>query len=315
MLINMKDNLVVKSNDLVIATYTMTTKEKELLLACISQIDSRSDTADISKQTKFTVTVQEMKDLFYKGKSQDNAFRDLEQASNRLFDREVTIKLEGDKWMRTRFVSSVLFNPDSSEVTLAFAEDILPYLTQLKANFTKYKLIEITELSSIHAIRLYELIVMWVNQYQYSKQLDLDDFRYIMGVKDKYKQFGQLRERVIETAINEINENTNYKISIEYRKVKRTYVSLTLKFHKKTLAKLANSSGVLSQDTIESIVNNVQFMNDYNDHPSLSYEGKMNTDIFKREMIKITQREPESFNKKNKSLETYLPKVKQGNGQ
>lgn len=308
----MKDNLVVKSNDLVIATYTMTTKEKELLLACISQIDSRSDTADISKQTKFTVTVQEMKDLFYKGKSQDNAFRDLEQASNRLFDREVTIKLEGDKWMRTRFVSSVLFNPDSSEVTLAFAEDILPYLTQLKANFTKYKLIEITELSSIHAIRLYELIVMWVNQYQYNKQLDLDDFRYIMGVKDKYKQFGQLRERVIETAINEINENTNYKISVEYRKVKRTYVSLTLKFHKKTLAKLANRSGVLSQDTIESIVNNVQFMNDYNDHPSLSYEGKMNTDIFKREMINITQREPESFNKKNKGLETYLPKVKQG---
>lgn len=312
MLINMKDNLVVKSNDLVIATYTMTTKEKELLLACISQIDSRSDTADISKQTKFTVTVQEMKDLFYKGKSQDNAFRDLEQASNRLFDREVTIKLEGDKWMRTRFVSSVLFNPDSSEVTLAFAEDILPYLTQLKANFTKYKLIEITELSSIHAIRLYELIVMWVNQYQYSKQLDLDDFRYIMGVKDKYKQFGQLRERVIETAISEINENTNYKISVEYRKVKRTYVSLTLKFHKKTLAKLANKSGVLSQDTIESIVNNVQFMNDYNDHPSLSYEGKMNTDIFKREMINITQREPESFNKKNKGLEAYLPKVKQG---
>ena len=308
----MKDNLVVKSNDLVIATYTMTTKEKELLLACISQIDSRSDTADISKQTKFTVTVQEMKDLFYKGKSQDNAFRDLEQASNRLFDREVTIKLEGDKWMRTRFVSSVLFNPDSSEVTLAFAEDILPYLTQLKANFTKYKLIEITELSSIHAIRLYELIVMWVNQYQYNKQLDLDDFRYIMGVKDKYKQFGQLRERVIETAINEINENTNYKISVEYRKVKRTYVSLTLKFHKKTLAKLANRSGVLSQDTIESIVNNVQFMNDYNDHPSLSYEGKMNTDIFKREMINITQREPESFNKKNKGLEAYLPKVKQG---
>ncbi|MBE0446023.1 replication initiation protein [Psychrobacter sp. FME5] len=308
----MKDNLVVKSNDLVIATYTMTTKEKELLLACISQIDSRSDTADISKQTKFTVTVQEMKDLFYKGKSQDNAFRDLEQASNRLFDREVTIKLEGDKWMRTRFVSSVLFNPDSSEVTLAFAEDILPYLTQLKANFTKYKLIEITELSSIHAIRLYELIVMWVNQYQYSKQLDLDDFRYIMGVKDKYKQFGQLRERVIETAISEINENTNYKISVEYRKVKRTYVSLTLKFHKKTLAKLANKSGVLSQDTIESIVNNVQFMNDYNDHPLLSYEGKMNTDIFKREMINIVQREPESFNKKNKGLEAYLPKVKQG---
>jgi len=54
----------------------------------------------------------------------------------------------------------------------------------------------------------------------------------------------------------------------------------------------------------------VQFMNDYNNHPSLSYDGKMQTDAFKREMINIIQREPESFNKPNKGLESYLPKIK-----
>jgi len=54
----------------------------------------------------------------------------------------------------------------------------------------------------------------------------------------------------------------------------------------------------------------VQFMNDYNNHPSLSYDGKMQTDAFKREMINIIQREPESFNKPNKALESYLPKIK-----
>jgi hypothetical protein len=56
----------------------------------------------------------------------------------------------------------------------------------------------------------------------------------------------------------------------------------------------------------------VQFMNDYNDHPSISYEGKQHVDVFKREMIHIIQREPESFNKPNKGLESYLPNIKQG---
>ena len=38
----MKDNLVVQHNDLVTASYAMTRHEQNLLLSCISQIDSRA---------------------------------------------------------------------------------------------------------------------------------------------------------------------------------------------------------------------------------------------------------------------------------
>ena len=85
---------------------------------------------------------------------------------------------------------------------------------------------------------------------------------------------------------------------------------LILKFHKKTLDKLTSKDGTLSPSAIQSIVDSVQFMNDYNNHSSLSYDGRMHTDAFKREMIDIIQREPESFNQPNKGLESYLPKVK-----
>lgn len=306
----MENNIVAQSNDLVLATYTMTTKEKELLLTCISQIDSRPDAPNISKQTKFVVTVEQIREVFYRDSYDRNLFRDLADASKRLFSREVTIKLDGKKELLTRFVSGVLFDPEEAKVTLTFAEDILPYLTQLKANFTKYRLVEVSELSSTHAIRLYELIVCWVGQYQYSKTIDLEDFRYVMGVSGKYKQFGQLREFVIDKAIEEINESTAYKVSVDYRKIRRSYVSLTLSFHKKTLNTLADKNGTLSYKAIKSIVDNPQFMLDYNNHAGLSYNGKNNVDDFKKEMMNIIQREPESF--KNKPLEGYLPKVKQG---
>lgn len=309
----MKDNLVTQSNDLVSASYIMSVSEKELLLACISKIDSRPNRPEqVTKQTKFTISIDTMKELFYKDTNRDNAYRDLKKSADRLFDREVTIKLDNNKTLRTRFVSGIVFDPDQAQITVTFAEDILPYLTELSVNFTKYRLHEVAELSSVHAIRLYELIIMWTNQYQYSKELDLNEFKEIMGVQNKYKQFGQLRERVIETAINEINEKTNYKVNVSYKKVRRSYVSLTLKFHKKILDKIANKDGTLSEDTIKSIVNNLQFMKDYNDHSSLSYQGKTETEAFKREMFQIIQKEPESFNKKNKGLASYLAPIKQG---
>lgn len=308
----MDNNLVVQSNDLVQATYTMTTTEKELLLTCISRIDSRPDAPSITKQTKFTVTLQEIIDIFYRESNKKNAFRDMEIACNNLFEREVIIALD-DGELRTRFISGVKLSKTEENVTLTFAEDILPYLTQLKANFTKYKLLEISELSSIHAIRLYELIICWLGQFRYSKEFSLDDFRYIMGLKGKYKQFSELRKNVVDVAVKQINENTNYKVSVVYQKkaVGKGFKGLTIKFHKKILDKIADKNG-LTEEKIKAIVDNVQFMRDYNDHPSLTYQGKTDTDTFKREMMHIIQREPETFNKKNKALESYLAPVKQG---
>lgn len=310
----MENNLVVQSNELVLAAYTMTTKEKQLILACVSQIDSRLDAPEVDKQTKFMVTADDIKMLFYRDSDAPNLYRDLEQASNRLYERDVFIDLDDDMTLKTRFVSSIVFDPKRDRVEICFAEKILPYLTQLSAKFTKYRLIEISELKSMHAIRLYELIVCWIGQYQYSVSYDLDNFRYVMGAEGKYKQFGQLKQYVIDKAIEEINMNTDYTVSVQYVKKRRGkgYEGLKLNFHKKKLNKLADKSGVLSESAIQSIVDSVQFMNDYNDHPSLSYDGKMNTHTFKHEMISIIHREPESFNKTNKSLESYLAKIKQG---
>ena len=312
----MENNLVVQSNELILATYTMQKTDKELMLACISQIDSRPDAPEVTKQTEFKVSVDDIKSLFFgkKSKNEQNIYRDIENASKRLYDVDIVMSLPENKTLQTRLVSSIVYDPDNGEVLLSFASKILPYLTQLKANFTKYRLLEIGQLSSIHSIRLYELVVMWVNQFQYSKEFTLEEFKHVMNVKGKYKQFGHLRQFVIETAVNDMNENTNYRVSVEYKKKSRGkgYTGLILKFHKKKLDKLTSKDGTLSPSAIQSIVDSVQFMHDYNDHPSISYEGKQHIDVFKREMVHIIQREPETFNKPNKGLESYLPNIKQG---
>ena len=62
---------------------------------------------------KYLLTVEQARDLFYNGNDQYNAYRDLKTASERLFERKIRIQLDNGKELLTRFVQSVIFDPDA----------------------------------------------------------------------------------------------------------------------------------------------------------------------------------------------------------
>lgn len=293
----MKNNLVAKSNDLIVASYELTRNEQRLLLACISQINSQPNASEITMQDEFVVTTEQMKEL-YKDSSKDNVYRDLNVVANNLFEREVKIALPDNEMLRTRFVSSVLFQPEKSQITVTFAQKILPYLTQLKKNFTRYRLADTVELTSVYAIRLYEMVVCWQGQNRWSETIDLGEFRYMMGCVGKYKQFGQLRESVIEKAVEQINENTAYNVSVKYRKIKHTYKSVTFSFYKKGAISLTDDKGALSLDKIRRIVRSAQFTADYNDHQLLSVEARDSNEAFWTKAEQLIAESPKEFSKR-----------------
>lgn len=303
----MKNNLVAKSNDLIVASYELTRNEQRLLLACISQINSQPNASEITMQDEFVVTTEQMKEL-YKDSSKDNVYRDLNVVANNLFEREVKIALPDNEMLRTRFVSSVLFQPEKSQITVTFAQKILPYLTQLKKNFTRYRLADTVELTSIYAIRLYEMVVCWQGQNRWSETVDLGEFRYMMGCVGKYKQFGQLRQSVIEKAVEQINENTAYHISVKYRKIKHTHKSVTFSFYKKGAISLTDDKGALSLDKIKRIVRSPQFTADYNDHPLLSVEARDSNVAFWAKAEQLIAERPKEFTKR--PFDDYL-KIKE----
>lgn len=224
------DNLVVKSNELIRASYAMTVNEQRLFLACISQIDSRFT---LDNCAKFTLAVEQARDLFYSRGDQRNAYRDLQDASERLFERKVRISLSDNKELLTRFVQSVLFDTDAGQVTLHFATEIIPYLSQLEQNFTRYRLQNVVQLTSSYAIRLYELIVSWAGQSCFYKEIEIDELRELLALGRKYKQFGEFKNYVINPAIEQINESTDFNIDIAFRKSKRTFKWVQLRFNRK----------------------------------------------------------------------------------
>ena len=51
-----------------------------------------------------------------------------------------------------RFVQSVILTQKGA-VNIRFATDIYPYLSELEKNFTKYRLANIVQLTSVYAVR------------------------------------------------------------------------------------------------------------------------------------------------------------------
>jgi plasmid replication initiation protein len=226
-----ENNLIYKANALIEASYALSTNEQRLLLACISQIDS-SRPLDANKP--FHLTVEQARDLFYNDSERNNAYRDLRSACDRFYERDVKMKSEDGQWeRRTRFVSTVDFDESKQEAVLYFAVGILPYLSQLKENFTRYRVSNMVQLTSSHAIRVYELIVMWYGQNQSYKELEIDEFKDLLGLGLKYKQTGQLNQFVIEPVVEQINDRTDFILEINLRKIGRSFRYIQLSFSRK----------------------------------------------------------------------------------
>lgn len=227
----MKDNLIYKSNDLIEASYGLTVNEQRLVLACISQI--KSDT-NILETTAYTLTLQQSIDLFYSDKDKYNAYQDMRDACDRLYKREVRLKSDdGSKELWTRWIQAAEFDNEKHEAKLYFSIKILPYLSQLHGNFTKYRLKNMVQLTSSHAIRIYELIVMWAGQSQNYKELHIDEFKELLGVRGKYKQVGQLKDKVISVAVDQINAHTDFNLDIKIKRIGMSNHYVQLSFGQK----------------------------------------------------------------------------------
>ena len=89
-----------------------------------------------------------------------------------------------------------------------------PYLLALKANYTKYVLENILNLSTVNAIRNYELL----KQYESlgTRTFDVEEYKKILGIEKKYTLNADLKRYVLDAAVEEINRNADIFISYKF---------------------------------------------------------------------------------------------------
>ncbi|MDC9623170.1 replication initiation protein [Xenorhabdus sp. XENO-7] len=157
-----------------------------------------------------------------------NAERHLKEAIDKLAERWIYIQNNKEK-RRIRWIQEEAEYLDGEgKIEIIFADSIMSYLTQLKGQFTKIVIKNVSTLKSVYSIRIYELLIQF--QSVGDRLINLEDFRSMLGLDDKkYSTFNSLNQWVIKPAIKELNKKSNLIVSIDTVNKNRNVV--TLYFH------------------------------------------------------------------------------------
>nr|VXR48223.1 replication protein [Klebsiella pneumoniae] len=85
-------------------------------------------------------------------------------------------------------MSEVAYIDNEAVVRLIFAPAIVPLITRLEEQFTKYEIQQISNLTSAYAVRLYEILIAWRSTGK-TPLITMYDFRQKIGVLEtEYKR-------------------------------------------------------------------------------------------------------------------------------
>ena len=138
------------------------------------------------------------------------------------------------------------------QIWVRFNKDAITYFSDLVGiGFTQYSVTGgLLHMDSAYAYRLHDLIARWGDIGM--KEIDLDEFRWMMGVEGgKYKRFNSFRERVLDVAINQINEHSQFDVKVCFRKRNRRVVALQFAFRVKSQAKMKDGIRYITRDAVQ----------------------------------------------------------------
>lgn len=237
--------LIYKSNALVEASYRLSVYEQRIVLACISQV--RRD-APLTDQQLYNVSAQQIADMT--GTQLGTAYQNLKAASERLYRREVTLREAPNgrgraKVRLTRWVQTVEYRETEGMVALRFGTDMVPYLSQLTEQFTRYALADVAHMDSAHAIRLYELLCQWRDAGK--REVSIEWLRDAFQLDGKYPAIKDFKKRVLDIAIEQVNEHSPMWVKWDQRKTGRRVSHLMFTFGEKANSKKTKKTAANKQ--------------------------------------------------------------------
>ena len=241
---------VVEHNSLITSIAKMDKtplKMFELAVSCINTEEPPKDNAVyLSKEELFSffkVSDNDKHSRFKQAvaKMQEQAFFEIKEEKNK-----------GFKFRRILPIPTVEWTDYDDKVMIRFNQDIIPYLIELKQNFTKYALSEIMELNSKYSIILYKWLSMQYNQYEHysnkggrraeqvenyrNPSISVKELRTITDTVNEYKETYHFFRYIVENSLKEINAHTSFNVSYEKIKKGRSIDSIVFHIEKKRKA-------------------------------------------------------------------------------
>ncbi len=244
----MRKELVVKDNALINASYNLSLVEQRLVLLAV--IEARNSGKGISSNDPLCIHAESYITQF--NVHRNGAYKALKEACKDLFVRQFSYEEERKRGLAkvtSRWVSEIAYIDNAGCVELIFAPAIIPLITRLEKHFTSYELEQVSNLTSAYSVRLYEILIAWRSTGK-TPIIDLAELRTKIGVlDDEYSKVADLKKRVIEPSIKQINEHTDIRVTYEQHKSGRNITGLSFKF--KQIVKQQNEKPKRDPNTID----------------------------------------------------------------
>ena len=254
-------DLIVKDNALMNASYNLDLVEQRLILLAI--LEARESGKGINANDPLTVHAESYINQF--GVHRTTAYQALKDACKDLFARQFSYQEKRERGranITSRWVSQIAYIDETATVEVIFAPAVVPLITRLEEQFTQYDIEQISGLSSAYAVRMYELLICWRSTGK-TPVIELGEFRKRIGVLDtEYTRTDNLKMRVIELALKQINDHTDITATYEQHKKGRTITGFSFKFKQKKKTELEtpknSDSDVPKQKSVEIPTNLVK---------------------------------------------------------
>ena len=241
---------VVEHNSLITSIAKMDKtplKMFELAVSCINTEEPPKDnTVYLSKRDLFA---------FFKVSDNDKHSRFKQAVEKMQKQAFFQIKEEQGKGFKFKSIVPIPYvewTDYNDEVKIEFHREIMPYLINLKKNFTQHALSDIAELNSKYSIILYRWLSMQYNQYEHysvkggrraeqveayrNPSISIKELRIITDTVNSYKQFTRFNNDVLKTPLDEINAHTSFNVTYDKIKKGRSIDSIVFHIEKKRMA-------------------------------------------------------------------------------
>ena len=211
--------LVVKANSLIQKSrYKLSLQEQKIILYLISKI-MPNDTE--LKEYKFSIIeFCELCGIDYQQNKQTHAY--IKQVIKNLADKSEWIELDEVETL-IRWIAKARITKRSGIITIKLDEDLIPYLLELKKNYTKYQLQNIIPMKSKYGIRLYELLKSYLNLGKV--RFSIEELKIRLD-STNYTNLKDFKRRVLEPALKDIEVYSDLTVEPVFIKVKNKCVAI-----------------------------------------------------------------------------------------
>ena len=219
--------MVVKDNRLIEASYKLSEAEQRIMLMAIAWA-RENVTDELTTDTWIELQAKDYISIF--DADSKSGYRHLKAAVRALASRKIAVEVTDPTTglpaiLEADWVTNALYVEKAGIIRINFGSIIVPYIWRLEERFTAYQLKLVKQLSGSYTIRLYELLLQYAPIGD--RTFSIEELREILDAQGKaYDRINNFKARVLDYAIDQINDTTDLIIDYEGIKYGRSWIAV-----------------------------------------------------------------------------------------